>query len=1069
MKDTQPSRACFGVFELDLKSGELRAGDSKILLQEQPLQVLGMLLKREGELVTREEIKKKLWPNDTIVEFDHSINAAVKNLRRALSDSADEPKYVETVARRGYRVMVPVEWVSAEESSGANPTLSPKAGEKGGAPAEDSPGEGAQAAGGDGAAVRMQLQAAALTGGTVSHYRVLDIIGGGGMGVIYRAEDLKLGRAVALKFLPEEPGSEAQALERFSREARAASSIDHPNICSIYEFGEHEGRPFMVMQLLEGQTLRDRLAELAEGQKALPLPELLDIGIQVSGGLEAAHEKGIIHRDIKPANIFLTSKGMVKILDFGLAKLLESIEPEDNEQQIPPEDWKGRDFSRAVAKAPGYQDKAPRGAPLHSDTLTRTGLTMGTAGYMSPEQARGEKLDARTDVFSFGLVLYEMATGRRAYVGESAAVVREAILNDLPVPACKFNPTLPARLVDVIDRCLQKNREQRYQSASQLVIDLEEVRRLLAPPSSFLQRLKKTAVASIALFLVTTGLVSMWWRRRPLAGVAFQKYRMTALTSTGSVAFADISPDGRYLVYADDEIGKQSLWVKQLATSTTSRVLGPVSSYLGRGVRFTPDGSYLYYSQLEPDASRFTLYRLAFLGGTPQKILTDIRANDPSFSGAVDFSPDGKQFVFARYTGTENYLLVSNADGSDERRLIALPANEQLRVFAWAPDGRTIAFGIDEAGWSSANCVAVIPSSGGKERRILHHLDNIHGMAWLPDQSGLVITGLQSGTENYAVWILSYPDGSLRPVTSDLSDYFGVSLVHNASGLVTVQKWMDSSLWIATATNPSQATPLRVGASRRDGIWGVAWLGRDRLVYGTGESVSELWVMDSDGSGRRQLSHTNGEAAGPSAAISGGAIVFARWNDPDIWMIDSDGNNLRRITSGPTDKWNPEISPDGRWITYQTVEGPWRMPLNGGAAIRLDPNGSTPTISPDGRWIAFETWVAAAKLSRIKIVSSDGRSVRLLPFISEPQVPESANLGSLPLRWTAAGDAITYVRTQNGVSNIWSQSIDGSPARQLTNFTSMYIWRHAWSPDGKYLVMARGNSSRDAVMLTDLR
>jgi DNA-binding winged helix-turn-helix (wHTH) protein len=302
---------------LTLESGKLRNGDHRVVLQEQPLQVLCMLIEREGELVTRAEIKKKLWPNDTIVEFDHSINAAIRNLRKALGDSADEPKYIETVARRGYRLMIPVEWVGGS----AGLQLGDLAPALNGAFALAPTG---------GATVRMELEPAVISGRTVSHYRVLDITGGGGMGVVYRGEDLKLGRQVALKFLPEELGSEPPALERFSREARAASSLDHPNICPIHEFGEHEGRPFMVMQLLGGQTLRDRLAE-DETPKPLPLAELVDIGIQVSEGLQAAHEKGIIHRDIKPANIFLTSKGAVKILDFGLAKLVEAPDAERTE------------------------------------------------------------------------------------------------------------------------------------------------------------------------------------------------------------------------------------------------------------------------------------------------------------------------------------------------------------------------------------------------------------------------------------------------------------------------------------------------------------------------------------------------------------------------------------------------------------------------------------------------------------------------------------------------------------------------------------------------------------------
>src|SRR5215469_7484655 len=291
MRDTEQIRVYFGVFELNLKSGELCSAEGKTVLQEQPLQILRMLLGHDGEIITREEIRKQLWPNDTFGDFEQSINAAIKRLRRALNDSADEPKYVETVARRGYRLLVPVEWPPEPESPDAAPPVA-------------SPGA-------EGAATRLHPEAAVLTGRTVSHYRVLDVIGGGGMGVVYRAEDLKLGRQVALKFLPEELGSEPVAMERFSREARAASSLDHVNICSIHEFGEHDGHPFIVMPLLKGQTLRDCLAMLSAKNERLSLDQLLDIAIQVAAGLQAAHEKGIIHRDIKPANIVITNKGVV--------------------------------------------------------------------------------------------------------------------------------------------------------------------------------------------------------------------------------------------------------------------------------------------------------------------------------------------------------------------------------------------------------------------------------------------------------------------------------------------------------------------------------------------------------------------------------------------------------------------------------------------------------------------------------------------------------------------------------------------------------------------------------------
>ncbi len=503
MKDTLPARARFAEFELDLRTGELHGGGQTVRLTEKPFRVLTTLVEHAGELVAREDIQKKLWPNDTIVDFEHGINAAIKTLRRVLGESADQPKYIETFARRGYRLMVAVEWVgefSVASSELSEPTLA--------------------------ATVRAPVEAATLTGRTVSHYRVLEIVGGGGMGVVYRAEDLKLGRAVALKFLPEELGSDPQALERFSREARAASSLDHPNICSIYQFGEHEGKPFMVMQLLEGQTLRDRLAG---EERALPLAELLDIGLQVCDGLRAAHEKGIIHRDIKPANIFLTNKGVCKILDFGIAKLLVEApggvaveapgfgpaNPDKGGMGLQPRPEEGAD----PGLKPSSQESAGRRAEalrFHQPvtpaeaTLTRTGAAMGTAGYMSPEQARGEQLDARTDLFSFGLVLYEMATGQRAFSGETAAVVHDAILNNSTIPIRELNSTLPAKLVTTIDKALEKDRERRYQSSAEMRGDLGRVNTKSAQPLPA----KWKWYATVALLIVIAVAGSLYWRSR---------------------------------------------------------------------------------------------------------------------------------------------------------------------------------------------------------------------------------------------------------------------------------------------------------------------------------------------------------------------------------------------------------------------------------------------------------------------------------------------------------------------------------------------------------------------------
>jgi len=476
VEDTLSARVRLRAFEFDLRTGELLADGQTIRLSDKPRRLLNILIEHGNELVTRAEIQRELWPNDTIVDFEQGINTAIKTVRQALGDAAEEPRYIETIPRRGYRLLAPVE---AIESTPPDVVAKP-------AP-RDTSGQ----------------EAASLVGRRISHYRVLEVIGGGGMGMVYRAEDLKLGRRVALKFLPQELANDPAALPRFEREARTASALNHPNICTIYGIEEYQEQPVLAMELLEGETLRDRLAALAGEQKKLATNELLNIGIQICNGLQAAHEKGILHRDVKPANIYLTNSGQVKILDFGLAKLLFPGGKEPDSEPPPLTSSDGR-------------SEASRESCAGEASLTRTGLTMGTAGYMSPEQVRGEKLDARSDLFSFGLVLYEMAAGQRTFSGETAALVQEAILHDSPVSLRELNSALPAKLVSIVDKALEKNRERRYQSAADIRIDLQALQHRQYRKGR--RRLWIAAGAAVVLVLaITAGWVlrSRSWNQPP--------------------------------------------------------------------------------------------------------------------------------------------------------------------------------------------------------------------------------------------------------------------------------------------------------------------------------------------------------------------------------------------------------------------------------------------------------------------------------------------------------------------------------------------------------------------------
>src|ERR1700730_10786020 len=673
-------RVRFEEFELNLHTRELQAKGRRLVLQEQPFQILAALLERPGHLVNRDDLRQRLWSSDTFVDFERGLNKAVNRLREVLEDSPDQPRFIETLPRQGYRFIATVERTETQSSA---------------------------------ALVN-------LIGKKVSHYRVLEIVGGGCMGVVYKAEDLKLGRRVALKFLPEELGNDGKALERFEREARAASALDHPNICSIYEFGEHEGQPFIVMQLLEGQTLRERIGIDSQHAKPLPTRELLDLAIQITHGLEAAHQKGITHRDIKPANIFITNRGEAKILDFGVAELgTEWAQP-----------------NSSVASGPIKISSLPDTIEPTFSSLTLTGANLGTASYMSPEQILGKKLDPRSDLFSLGLVLHEMATGQHAFGAETAELVREAILHRPVQPASEINPELPAELTKLIVKTLGKERETRYQTASEIRADLTSIRNRIRPTRGLGYRARWWEIA-VGTFLFATLGVALWFFGHRLPShpglPELKQQQLTDNSNENAVVSGSISPNGRYLAYADT----MGMKIKSIETGQLQTVVPPDElrdqAISWRIMAWFPDGARFLANAFPRDtppyniSSRGTsIWTIPLTGEQPQKLRAD--------AFAYSVSPDGSLVSFGASSGKvgDREIWLMGPNGEQPRKLYSTDDDSAIGGLIWSPDGkRTLYQRVDKVGFSllsndltGGSPTIVFPASVS---------NTMQGYVWLPD------------------------------------------------------------------------------------------------------------------------------------------------------------------------------------------------------------------------------------------------------------------------------------------------------------------------------------------------
>jgi Tol biopolymer transport system component len=888
---------------------------------------------------------------------------------------------------------------------------------------------------------------------TVAHYRILSRLGSGGMGVVYEAEDLKLGRHVALKFLPAEMEKDAQALDRLQREARSASAFNHPNICTIYEINEHEGRHFIVMELLEGRPL-----DQAIGGRALPLGQVLELGIQLADALDVAHSKRILHRDIKPANIFLTDRGQAKILDFGLAKMAAS---------------------RRIAEPVGA------GVTMDSAHLTSPGSTVGTVAYMSPEQALGEELDARSDLFSFGTVLYEMATGSLPFTGATTAAVFDAILHKTPVSILQSHPSLPAELERIIFKLLEKDRDLRYQNAAEVRADLKRLKRdldsgsavrMAAPASSHRVVVAEAArknklglvagvmIAAVVLAAAGYGVYSLLHRSRP---APFATMNISKLSDSGKAFRGAISPDGKYVIHVVKDAGLESLWMRHIPTNSMTQIQPPAeTSYAA--LSFSPDGNYIYCVRQDKDRAAEFLYQIPVLGGTPKLIMSDLNSG-------VSFSPDGRRFAFRRDSEATktSTILTADADGSREQKVAALTLPETFAgAPAWSPDGKTIAimefFG--QKTGEIGHFVAIDVATGRMtEVASLGEAGQVFSSSWLPDGSGLLIVSNGPKTNwNQQIGFVSYPGGQYRRVTNDLNRYSTTfTTTRDGRSLAAVAEETTGNIWVMPASGTAaQARPISSG--RFDAV-SLDWSADGRILsFTVGSQSFDFDVRNSDGSGQTVLMTDSAPIQKPAACGDGRYIVFAGYRTPEgvnIWRMDAGGGNLKQITTGSYHQ-NPICSPDGQWVVFETLNQAgnvvMKVPIDGGPETSVSGGfGQAPAVSPDGKMIAFqreEGSGAGAQALWLVVPSSGGA-----PLYTLKADPRS----DFRLRFTPDSKSLAYILEEHGVANLWVLPLQGGPPKQLTDFKSDSIFDFAWSRDGKWLALSRGRVSRDVVLLTD--